>query len=80
MRLRGQRRRRGYERGFVLSDHADWPGLLATIADSGARTVLTTHGSDAALLRYLREQGLDARPLATAWSGEEGARETDEPA
>lgn len=80
MRLRGQRRRRGYDRGFVLSDHADWPGLLATIADSGARTVLTTHGSDAALLRYLRERGLDARPLATAWTSEEGAREPDEPA
>ena len=44
MAVRGARRRRGYERGFVLSDHADWPGLLQTVRQSGARKVYVTHG------------------------------------
>ena len=71
MRIRGARRRRGYDRGFVLSDHADWPGLLQTIADSGARKVLLTHGYSDALVRYLREQGVDADALRTAYGEEE---------
>ncbi len=68
MRIRGARRRRGYDRGFVLSDHADWPALVATVADTGASRVLTTHGRDNALVRYLNEclgvqaESLDARP------------------
>lgn len=70
MRIRGQRRRRGYDRGFVLSDHADWPALLATIRESGARRVLLTHGHGEALARYLCEQGLLADTLATAYEGE----------
>ena len=70
MRVRGNRRRRGYDRGFVLSDHADWPGLLATVRDTGAPRVLAMHGRDDALVRYLREQGLDAQSLATAFTGE----------
>ena len=44
MAVRGARRRRGYERGFVLSDHADWQGLIRTVLESGARTVYVTHG------------------------------------
>lgn len=71
MRIRGARRRRGYDRGFVLSDHADWPGLLQTIRDSGARRVLLTHGYSQALERYLREQGVDASALRTAYGEEE---------
>ncbi len=71
MAIRGQRRRRGHDRGFVLSDHADWDGLLATVKDSRAGKVLTTHGRDSALIRYLRELGHDAAPLATPW-GDEG--------
>jgi putative mRNA 3-end processing factor len=63
MQLRGTRRRRGFDRGFVLSDHADWLDLLATARESGARRVLTTHGHAEPLARYLREQGLDAAPL-----------------
>lgn len=70
MRVRGNRRRRGYDRGFVLSDHADWPGLLRTISETGARRILTTHGQSAALVRYLREQGTDAAELVTRYSGE----------
>ncbi len=64
MRVRGNRRRRGYERGFVLSDHADWPALLQTVRETGARRVLTMHGQSTELAAFLQEQGLDAAPLA----------------
>lgn len=65
MRVRGHRRRRGYDRGLVLSDHADWPALLQSIRQSGARRVLATHGASEALVAYLCEQGLDAAALRT---------------
>ncbi|WP_088921805.1 ligase-associated DNA damage response exonuclease [Granulosicoccus antarcticus] len=71
MRVRGNRRRRGYDRGFVLSDHADWPGLLQTIEQTGARRILTTHGNSTALVRLLRERGMDAAALETRFSEEE---------
>jgi putative mRNA 3-end processing factor len=70
MRVRGNRRRRGFDRGFVLSDHVDWPGLLRTIEETGARRVLATHGYGDTLARYLREVGLTAEPLATLFEGE----------
>ena len=70
MRVRGTRRRKGFDRGFALSDHADWPALLRTIAETGARRVLVTHGYSDELARYLAERGLDASPLATAYEGE----------
>jgi len=80
MRVRGTRRRRGFDRGFVISDHADWPDLLRTIAETGARRVLTTHGASESLARYLREGGLAAEPLATPFTGEtEGEAEGDPP-
>ncbi|MEZ5288915.1 MAG: hypothetical protein R2712_29755 [Vicinamibacterales bacterium] len=72
MRVRGVRRQRAYDRGFVLSDHADWPALLQTVADTGASRVLATHGHAEPLARYLREQGLDAGVIRTAWEGERG--------
>ncbi len=71
MQLRGARRRQSLDRGFVLSDHADWPGLLQAIAASEAPRVLVTHGQVAPLVRHLRAQGIDAAPLATAY-GDEG--------
>jgi putative mRNA 3-end processing factor len=70
MRVRGNRRRRGFERGLVLSDHADWPGLLRTIEETGARRVLATHGYSDTLARYLREAGMRAEPLETRFEGE----------
>jgi len=70
MRVRGTRRRRGFDRGFVISDHADWPDLLRTIADTGASRVLTTHGYADSLARYLREQGRAAGTLSTPFQGE----------
>jgi putative mRNA 3-end processing factor len=70
MRVRGVRRQRAFDRGFVLSDHADWPALLETIAETRAERVLATHGHAEALARYLREHGLDAGIMRTAWEGE----------
>ncbi len=70
MRVRGVRRQRSFDRGFVLSDHADWPALLQTIAETGAQRVLATHGHAEPLARYLREKGLDAGVMRTAWEGE----------
>ena len=70
MRIRGTRRRRSVDRGFVLSDHADWPGLLAAIQATGAERVLLTHGYSAVLGRWLRERGVDADTLATHYEGE----------
>ena len=80
MAVRGARRRRGHERGFVLSDHADWPGLIRSVKDSGARQIYVTHGNSDGLARYLREvEGLSAEPLegdfAAERSGEEGSDE-----
>jgi putative mRNA 3-end processing factor len=75
MRVRGVRRQRAYDRGFVLSDHADWPTLLATIADTGAPRVLTTHGHAGPLARHLSESGLDADVIRTAWEDEMGEAE-----
>ena len=76
MRIRGNRRRRGHDRGFVISDHADWPGLLQTIAETGAQEILTTHGRADELVRHLREQGLAAQPLATLYGEGDGDEET----
>jgi putative mRNA 3-end processing factor len=71
MAVRGARRRRGYERGFVLSDHADWPGLIQTVKDTGAKTVYVTHGQSDVLSRYLQESlNLEAMPLETLFEGE----------
>jgi putative mRNA 3-end processing factor len=73
MHIRGLRRRRALDRGFVLSDHADWPGLLDTIRDTGAEKVYLMHGYADALVRYLRETGLDAHTLefpGVVWSSE----------
>jgi putative mRNA 3-end processing factor len=70
MRIRGHRRRRAVDRGFALSDHADWPGLLAAIKATSAETVWVTHGHSAPLARFLTEQGLDAMTISTQFEGE----------
>ncbi|MEQ9454565.1 MAG: ligase-associated DNA damage response exonuclease [Phycisphaeraceae bacterium] len=72
MRVRGRRRREGLDRGFVISDHADWPGLLRTIEETGARRIGLTHGSTGSLERYLREIGKEAFSIDTRYVGEGG--------
>ena len=67
MQLRGARRRRALDRGFVLSDHADWPGLQSAIAATGAAQVIVTHGYVPVMVRWLREQGLAAEAFATEY-------------
>jgi putative mRNA 3-end processing factor len=70
MRIRGARRRRGYDRGFALSDHADWDALLETVSDSRAERVFVTHGYTHQLARALRERSIDAHPWQTQYEGE----------
>lgn len=65
MRIRGNRRRRNHDRGFVVSDHADWPDLLRTIRETGARRVIATHGNTDALVRALNEAGIDTGTFST---------------
>lgn len=72
MTVRGRRRQRGVDRGFILSDHADWNGLIEAITATGAEKVLLTHGYSAALARWLREmKGLDAATLMTQYGDED---------
>lgn len=71
MLVRGARRRRGVDRGFVLSDHADWPGLLQAISASGAQRVIVTHGQIPTMVRWLQQQGLQAGAFDTEYGNEE---------
>ena len=71
MLLRGARRRRGVDRGFVMSDHADWPGLQRAIEGTGAERVFVTHGSVAVMVRWLCERGLDAQGFKTEYGDED---------
>jgi putative mRNA 3-end processing factor len=71
MQLRGPRRRRGVDRGFVMSDHADWPGLQQAIAGTGAQRVFVTHGSVAVMVRWLTENGLEAQGFRTEYGDED---------
>ncbi len=75
MQLRGTRRRRNVDRGFVMSDHADWPGLQKAIKATGAQRVFVTHGSVAIMVRWLTENGLEAQGFKT----ENGNEDLTEP-
>ncbi len=70
MRLRGVRRRRAVDRGFVISDHADWPGLNAAIKETGAENVFVTHGYTDIFARRLNESGYNAQVVPTEFTGE----------
>ncbi|PUZ27370.1 putative mRNA 3-end processing factor [Chitinophaga costaii] len=72
MQVRGNMRRRNADAGFVLSDHADWEGLLQAVKATGAQRVYVTHGFSSVFARYLTEQGgLDAAEIKTAFGDEE---------
>jgi putative mRNA 3-end processing factor len=64
MLLEGESQRRGYDMGFVVSDHADWPALVGTCQESGAQRILLMHGRTDRLAAHLTELGLDAAALA----------------
>lgn len=70
MKLRGTRRRRGADRGFVLSDHADWNELNAVIRATGAEKIFVTHGYTEIFAHWLNEQGIEAREVKTRFEGE----------
>ena len=70
MQLRGIRRRRAGDRGFVLSDHADWGGLLSAIKATGAENIYTTHGYTDIFARYLNEEGWNASVVEPQFTGE----------
>jgi putative mRNA 3-end processing factor len=70
MTIRGVRRQRAFDRGFALSDHADWRGLLDAIDATRAETIGVTHGYAAVLVRYLLEQGRNAWLIPTRYEGE----------
>lgn len=65
MALRGIRRRRSVDRGFVMSDHADWPGLNAAIRATGAERIFVTHGYTDVFRRWLESEGFDAHVVST---------------
>lgn len=73
MRLRGIRRRRAMDRGFVVSDHADWPGLHQAIKATGAEKIFTTHGYTDIFARWLKTQGYDAEVVPTEFGTEDEA-------
>src|SRR5499426_416323 len=77
MRVRARARQRGVELPLVISDHADWDGLTATITATGAQEIWVTHGQEDALVHWCQGRGLRARPLAIVGYGDEG--ESDEP-
>lgn len=71
MQLRGTRRRKGVDRGFVLSDHADWPGLNEAVKATGAENVYVTHGYKSVFARWLREKNqIRAVEVDTLYEGE----------
>jgi putative mRNA 3-end processing factor len=70
MALRGVRRRRAGDRGFVISDHADWKGLLWAIEETGAENVYVTHGYTDIFTKYLNDNGWNAQVVPTQFEGE----------
>ncbi len=71
MRVRARARQGGIELPLVISDHADWDGLTATIAATGAGEIWVTHGQEDALVHWCTQRGLKARPLAIVGYGDE---------
>ena len=70
MQVRGARRRRSLDRGFVLSDHVDWPALISAIEATEAERVWVTHGYREQVVRFLTERGIASQSIASHWEGE----------
>ncbi|MEL6135697.1 MAG: ligase-associated DNA damage response exonuclease, partial [Bacteroidota bacterium] len=78
MSLRGARRRRAADRGFILSDHADWEGLHTAIKETEATHIYVTHGYSNLFAKWLNTQGYHAQVVETLFEGEEVVEETAE--
>ncbi len=76
MQLRGWRRRGNLDRGFVMSDHADWPSLLRTVEETGAQRIIATHGYTDHFAHYLRDAGYEAQAEDTEFTGDTGVDDT----
>ncbi|MBC8047375.1 MAG: ligase-associated DNA damage response exonuclease [Fimbriimonadaceae bacterium] len=70
MQIRGNKRRQAVDRGFVVSDHADWDQLNKAIKLTGAETIYITHGFTSSYVKWLNENGFDAHELETEFAGE----------
>ena len=77
MQIRGTRRRRSMDAGFILSDHVDWPDLMQTIHETEAENIWVTHGYSDVVVRYLREQGFNAKVVETEFTGEQLEGDTE---
>ena len=75
MALRGVRRRRAGDRGFVISDHADWHGLLWAIREAGAENIYVTHGYTDIFTRHLNDEGWNAQVVPTQFDSDGGDSE-----
>lgn len=73
MQVRGNTRRKNADAGFVLSDHADWNGLLTAVKETNAEKVFATHGFQSAFSRYLTETGIEAHEVKTEFGNDEEA-------
>ena len=77
MQIRGTRRRRSMDAGFILSDHVDWADLMQTIHETEAENIWVTHGYSDVVVRYLREQGFNAKVVETEFTGEQLEGDTE---
>jgi putative mRNA 3-end processing factor len=75
MQVRGNLRRKNADAGFVLSDHADWNGLIKACRETQAECIYTTHGFQSVFTRYLNEQGIFSKEVKTEYGNEEGTEE-----
>lgn len=80
MRIRGTRRRKSIDKGFVLSDHADWEELNTVIQATGAERIFVTHGYASEMVNWLTERGIDAKQMSTRFEGEMGEMQPGETA
>jgi putative mRNA 3-end processing factor len=78
MQVRGNVRRKNADAGFILSDHADWEGLLRACKATEAECVYTTHGFQSVFTRYLNEQGIQSKEVKTEYGDDEKLEDPEE--
>ena len=79
MQIRGNRRWKGVDAGFAVSDHADWNGLLSAVKATEAEKVYVTHGSQAVFSKYLNEIGIESQEVVTEYGTEDNEDAKDQP-